>query len=42
LGKLSPEDYHELNDSLRSEAVEIIRRIDSAPANGERPKESAA
>jgi hypothetical protein len=42
LGKLSPDDYQELNESLRTEAVEIIRRIDSPRANGTPPEGPAA
>jgi hypothetical protein len=31
-GKLSDEDYRALDDGLRAEAVEILRRLDSLPA----------
>jgi hypothetical protein len=34
LGKLSSDDYEQLNEALRTEAVEILRQIDSEPANG--------
>ena len=37
LGKLSSEDYRVLNDMLRTEAVEIIRQLESQPKNGGRP-----
>jgi hypothetical protein len=36
LGKLSGEDYRALNQTLRAEAVEAIRQIDSTPVNGRR------
>jgi hypothetical protein len=40
LGKLSEDDYRALNSALRSEAVELIRRIDSSAgaSDGARPK----
>jgi hypothetical protein len=40
LGKLSEDDYRALNSALRSEAVEIIRRIDSSAdaSNGATPR----
>ena len=31
-GKLSEEDYRALDDALRGEAVEILRRLDALPA----------
>lgn len=34
LGKLSPEDYRALNETLRSEAVEAIRQADATTTNG--------
>jgi hypothetical protein len=34
LGKLSREDYQQLNQALRNEAVEIMRQIDAEAANG--------
>lgn len=37
LGKLSADDYRELNDALRSEAVEALRRLDATTGNG-RPR----
>jgi hypothetical protein len=36
IGKLSPEDYRALNETLRSEAVEAIRLLDATGANGRR------
>jgi hypothetical protein len=36
LGKLSPEDYRTLNETLRSEAVEAIRLLDATTTNGRR------
>jgi hypothetical protein len=36
LGKLSAEDYRALNATLRSEAVEAIRRVDATATNGRR------
>ena len=36
LGKLSPEDYRGLNETLRSEAVEAIRLLDGTSTNGRR------
>ena len=35
-GKLSDEDYAELDRSLRAEAIEILRSIDRAVPSGER------
>jgi hypothetical protein len=37
LGKLSAEDYHALNASLRSEAVDALRQLDATTSNG-RPR----
>ena len=36
LGKLSVDDYRELNDALRSEAVEALRLLDATTTNGRR------
>lgn len=36
IGKLSPEDYRGLNETLRSEAVEAIRQVDARTTNGRR------
>ena len=38
LGKLSGEDYRELNETLRSEAVEAIRLLDASTTNGRRAR----
>ncbi|HET6868897.1 MAG TPA: hypothetical protein VFH80_23495 [Solirubrobacteraceae bacterium] len=38
LGKLSPEDYRTLNETLRSEAVEAIRLLDATTTNGRRSR----
>jgi hypothetical protein len=38
LGKLSADDYRALNTTLRSEAVEIIRRIDASAEARKRPR----
>lgn len=38
LGKLSPEDYRGLNETLRSEAVEAIRLLDATSTNGRRSR----
>lgn len=37
LGKLSADDYRELNEALRSEAVEALRLLDATTGNG-RPR----
>lgn len=34
LGKLSDEDYDELNSTVRGEAIEIIRQLDAPAHNG--------
>ena len=38
LGKLSADDYHAVNATLRAEAVEIIRRIEAAAEPQKHPQ----
>jgi type II secretory pathway component PulM len=37
-GKLSPEDYKAVDDSLRSEAVQILDRLETSADRSERPE----
>jgi hypothetical protein len=37
-GKLSAEDYRDLNATVRAETIDVIRRIDASARNGKPPR----